>query len=256
MSDSSTLTDGSEELVICPICKNEIENYDHFQCNTCERLVHTGCGVKEMLCDECFKQTLQPTSIHRRKSDRPTKIQKTGVTLDDFLQKEYGIGPMHNEYSDDAYDYVPEEEEEGKEIVDDDGCIACGGVGEVILCTRCAMPYHPTCVGLSDIPEQDWFCQSCENLIMLEKKRHSTEKYTKNMHFGSETVKKLASNEVMISIVLENFMSQIFEQKTFQKRKKTIRVQKKYAARRRAKKLTPPSNVLKPLFKTDFISYV
>lgn len=43
-------------------------------------------------------------------------------------------------------------------------CMVCGGVDEdipILLCDRCNSEAHTTCVGLTDVPEDDWLCPVC-----------------------------------------------------------------------------------------------
>ncbi len=47
----------------------------------------------------------------------------------------------------------------------DDGhyiwCTICGLSGDVLCCDGCSNVVHPKCIGLSTIPEDDWFCDAC-----------------------------------------------------------------------------------------------
>jgi hypothetical protein len=43
----------------------------------------------------------------------------------------------------------------------DEGCNKCGGVGELLLCETCPKAFHVECVGLTAVPEGDWFCDDC-----------------------------------------------------------------------------------------------
>jgi hypothetical protein len=40
-------------------------------------------------------------------------------------------------------------------------CTICGLSGDVVCCEGCPNVIHPHCVGLSDIPEDDWYCSKC-----------------------------------------------------------------------------------------------
>ena len=40
-------------------------------------------------------------------------------------------------------------------------CIHCGCAGDLLICDGCPNVSHPTCVGLKDVPEGDWFCHKC-----------------------------------------------------------------------------------------------
>ena len=43
----------------------------------------------------------------------------------------------------------------------DDLCRVCSDGGELICCEGCPAAFHKECVGLSKIPEGDWFCPAC-----------------------------------------------------------------------------------------------
>ncbi|XP_020588807.1 uncharacterized protein LOC110030435 [Phalaenopsis equestris] len=51
----------------------------------------------------------------------------------------------------------------------DDLCGICADGGDLLLCDRCPRAFHKECVGLSSIPNGDWYCQYCENLHQKEK---------------------------------------------------------------------------------------
>ncbi|KAJ4952174.1 hypothetical protein NE237_029006 [Protea cynaroides] len=40
-------------------------------------------------------------------------------------------------------------------------CAACHYGGMLILCDSCRSSYHLSCVGIEDVPNEDWFCPSC-----------------------------------------------------------------------------------------------
>ena len=40
-------------------------------------------------------------------------------------------------------------------------CIICGLSGDLLCCDGCSNVVHPSCVGISDIPEDDWYCEKC-----------------------------------------------------------------------------------------------
>eukprot|EP00743_Colponemidia_sp_Colp-15_P006369 GILK01006855.1.p1 GENE.GILK01006855.1~~GILK01006855.1.p1 ORF type:complete len:854 (-),score=175.20 GILK01006855.1:90-2651(-) len=78
-----------------------------------------------------------------------------------------------------------EEEEEEMEEDDQDGdeepqydddnmdfCGVCGETGELLCCDSCPSSYHTRCVGMSKLPEGDWFCWFCrlskEGLVILK----------------------------------------------------------------------------------------
>jgi len=44
----------------------------------------------------------------------------------------------------------------------DDTCHICGKCGELVLCDGCPHAFHLLCVGLSAVPEDQWFCRECE----------------------------------------------------------------------------------------------
>ena len=43
----------------------------------------------------------------------------------------------------------------------DDLCRVCSDGGELICCEGCPGAFHKECVGLTEIPEGDWFCPAC-----------------------------------------------------------------------------------------------
>ncbi|KAH0469327.1 hypothetical protein IEQ34_002559 [Dendrobium chrysotoxum] len=43
----------------------------------------------------------------------------------------------------------------------DDICTVCRDGGLIMLCDLCPSAFHPTCIGLEDVPEGKWFCPSC-----------------------------------------------------------------------------------------------
>ncbi|KAL9283903.1 putative histone acetyltransferase chromatin regulator PHD family [Arabidopsis thaliana] len=40
-------------------------------------------------------------------------------------------------------------------------CSVCHYGGKLILCDGCPSAFHANCLGLEDVPDGDWFCQSC-----------------------------------------------------------------------------------------------
>ncbi|KAI0526921.1 hypothetical protein KFK09_002515 [Dendrobium nobile] len=44
----------------------------------------------------------------------------------------------------------------------DDICTVCRDGGLIMLCDLCPSAFHPTCIGLEDVPEGKWFCPSCQ----------------------------------------------------------------------------------------------
>ena len=54
-----------------------------------------------------------------------------------------------------------------KRIVDtkvndeDDRCFICEDGGDLLICDGCEKSYHLQCVGLSEVPQGDWFCPEC-----------------------------------------------------------------------------------------------
>ena len=44
----------------------------------------------------------------------------------------------------------------------DDTCYTCGKCGELVLCDGCPHAFHILCVGLTAVPEDDWFCNECQ----------------------------------------------------------------------------------------------
>ncbi|PKA46630.1 chromodomain-helicase-DNA-binding protein 4 [Apostasia shenzhenica] len=52
----------------------------------------------------------------------------------------------------------------------DDLCGICADGGDLLLCDLCPRAFHKECLGLSCVPNGDWFCQYCQNLH--QKERH------------------------------------------------------------------------------------
>ena len=50
-----------------------------------------------------------------------------------------------------------------QEVIDvnEDLCYICGDGGLLICCESCPNSCHPTCAGLSDVPEGEWYCTKC-----------------------------------------------------------------------------------------------
>ncbi|CAN0483194.1 unnamed protein product, partial [Hapterophycus canaliculatus] len=40
-------------------------------------------------------------------------------------------------------------------------CGGCHTGGDLICCDGCDAVYHPECVGISVVPDGDWFCPAC-----------------------------------------------------------------------------------------------
>lgn len=40
-------------------------------------------------------------------------------------------------------------------------CVQCKDGGELLCCDGCPAAYHPTCLGLTIVPDGSWFCPSC-----------------------------------------------------------------------------------------------
>ena len=43
----------------------------------------------------------------------------------------------------------------------EDQCRVCGKEGELICCDACPAAFHLECIDMTEIPEGDWYCQSC-----------------------------------------------------------------------------------------------
>ncbi|KAF3446551.1 hypothetical protein FNV43_RR11731 [Rhamnella rubrinervis] len=43
----------------------------------------------------------------------------------------------------------------------DDICSVCHYTGELVICDRCPSTFHLNCVGLSEVPVDEWICPSC-----------------------------------------------------------------------------------------------
>ena len=62
-----------------------------------------------------------------------------------------------------------EERAENENLVHIGGCLQCGMANrpeELLLCDGCNAPHHVACVGLDTVPECDWFCQSCLDVLV------------------------------------------------------------------------------------------
>merc|ERR1719401_1659970 len=49
-------------------------------------------------------------------------------------------------------------------------CVICGYSGDLICCDGCPNVYHAVCLGLTDIPDNDWFCSKCSKKIKSDNK--------------------------------------------------------------------------------------
>jgi hypothetical protein len=70
----------------------------------------------------------------RKKAQAPIRLRE------EFIRSYFPVDP-----SDGRYNY----------------CTICGLSGDVVCCEGCPNVIHPHCVGLSDIPEDDWYCSKC-----------------------------------------------------------------------------------------------
>ncbi|XP_055960804.1 uncharacterized protein LOC126667579 isoform X2 [Mercurialis annua] len=61
-------------------------------------------------------------------------------------------------------------------------CSVCHYGGELILCDQCPSSFHHSCLGMTDVPDGDWFCSSCccdicgQNKLKRDSK-HSVDDY-------------------------------------------------------------------------------
>ena len=55
-------------------------------------------------------------------------------------------------------------------VPEDIACAICDSADEVdmLLCDRCAGGFHTRCVGLTAVPEGDWFCTECSSIRLAE----------------------------------------------------------------------------------------
>ncbi|KAL3940731.1 MAG: hypothetical protein SGBAC_004782 [Bacillariaceae sp.] len=53
--------------------------------------------------------------------------------------------------------YFPVDETDGHYIY----CIVCGRSGDLVCCEGCPTVVHADCIGLSNIPDGDWYCKKC-----------------------------------------------------------------------------------------------
>ena len=40
-------------------------------------------------------------------------------------------------------------------------CIQCRDGGDLMCCDGCPAAYHPACVGLKEVPDEDFYCPAC-----------------------------------------------------------------------------------------------
>jgi hypothetical protein len=53
-------------------------------------------------------------------------------------------------------------------------CEVCGDGGKLLCCDGCPATYHSECVGLSEIPKGEWYCDDCtKRRSKLSKEKHS-----------------------------------------------------------------------------------
>merc|ERR1712142_384351 len=70
-------------------------------------------------------------------------------------------------------------------MLSEDPCVICGSGDNaqlLLLCDgiACDKPYHTYCMGLSGVPEGDWFCPECQGntaLNVLDNENHQDEDY-------------------------------------------------------------------------------
>jgi PHD-finger len=48
-------------------------------------------------------------------------------------------------------------------------CKSKGNPAQMLLCDLCNKPYHTACVGLDEVPEGDWFCEPCLEVLKARK---------------------------------------------------------------------------------------
>ncbi|XP_078427656.1 uncharacterized protein LOC144700125 [Wolffia australiana] len=57
----------------------------------------------------------------------------------------------------------------------DDLCGICADGGDLLLCDICPRAFHKECVGLTSVPEGDWYCPYCQNRTQKEKSSEHNE---------------------------------------------------------------------------------
>ncbi|CAJ1973467.1 unnamed protein product [Sphenostylis stenocarpa] len=57
--------------------------------------------------------------------------------------------------------FEKEEELDDSEYQNDNFCAVCRYGGELVLCDRCPSSFHLKCLGLTHVPDGDWFCPVC-----------------------------------------------------------------------------------------------
>ena len=83
------------------------------------------------------------------------------AVLDHYVQKKYENMKQEERKK-------PREDRKKKEhrhnhngIKHEDNCFFCEDGGELICCEGCTRVVHPECIGFDKIPDEDWYCDSC-----------------------------------------------------------------------------------------------
>ena len=69
-------------------------------------------------------------------------------------------------------------------------CIVCGLSGDLLCCDGCSNVVHPKCIGMTEIPDGDWFCEACMTKKNGSKKQAASVEATRSD--GYTGVKKSA----------------------------------------------------------------
>lgn len=93
--------------------------------------------------------------------------QRAWVTTDDlsiyhdFFRQALKNKNILNSLSDREATNLPASSIDSNPIIDPETLIGKDMMNVMILCDGCDGSYHMICVGLTEVPEDDWFCQYC-----------------------------------------------------------------------------------------------
>ncbi|KAG0474619.1 hypothetical protein HPP92_014305 [Vanilla planifolia] len=87
----------------------------------------------------------------------------------------------------------------------DDLCGICADGGDLLLCDLCPRAFHKECVGLSSVPNGDWFCQYCQNLRLKEKHlAHNDNAIAAGRVAGVDPIEQIISRCIRIVTASDN----------------------------------------------------
>lgn len=92
----------------------------------------------------------------------------------------------------DGTKHVVEEQTSLVEEEEEEVCSICQCTGEVLICDGCECLAHPACVGLSAIPDGEWYCPTCAEARRRERERRERRLATAPPKAWRRTVRRAA----------------------------------------------------------------